>query len=146
MTTYILVKYLHLLSVLIVVAMVAMEMVLVHLEINRKLIRRMFKIDGIYGLFSIIAVGAGLYLWFGIGKPAEFYSHNWIFLVKVGLFIIVGILSLWPTIFYMKNRKGEPNELVQLPSYVKRIVWVEFFLLLMIPLLAVTMAQGVGYN
>ena len=144
MTELIISRYIHFIGIMIVFAMVLAENVLLKEQVNRLEIQRLFKIDGIYGLFSIIVVAAGLYLWLGIGKPAEYYSGNHLFLTKVGLFIIVGILSLWPTIFYFKNRKGNPDELVLIPNRIRLIVKLELAILLLIPLLASLMAQGVG--
>ena len=144
MNELILTRYIHFLSILIVFGMVLAELVLVKKELTRSEIKRIFILDNIYGLFSLIVVGAGLYLWLGIGKPAEFYSTNPLMHAKVGLFIIVGVLSLWPSVFYLKNRKGEVDDLIAVPTYVKRIIQVELGLLFIIPLLATLMAQGVG--
>ena len=136
-------RYIHFIGILIVFGMVLAELVLVQKELKRSVIKRMFVLDGIYGAFSLVVVGAGLYLWLGIGKSAEFYTANPLMHAKVGLFIVVGVLSLWPTIFYFKNRKGKMDDLIKVPAYVKRIIQVELGLLIIIPLLAALMAQGV---
>lgn len=113
---------------------------------TRAEINRLAKIDLLYGLSAISLVGAGLMLWFMVGKPADFYSYNWIFQLKVGLAILLGLLSLPPTIFFLKNQKGEETEAVVLPGYIKTLVRIELLLLLIIPLCAVLMAQGIGYS
>ncbi|MEO0556410.1 MAG: DUF2214 family protein [Bacteroidota bacterium] len=144
MTELVLTRYIHFIGILIVFGMVLSELVLVQKELKRSVIKRMFVFDGIYGAFSLVVVGAGLYLWLGIGKSAEFYTSNPLMHAKVGLFILVGVLSLWPTVFYFKNRKGRIDEVVKVPSYIKRIIQIELGLLIIIPLLATLMAQGVG--
>lgn len=144
MNELILTRYIHFLGILIVFGMILAELVLVQKELKRSVIKKIFIFDNIYGAFSLIVVGAGLYLWLGIGKPAEFYSANPLMHAKVGLFIIVGILSLWPTVFYFKNRKGELDDTITVPTYVRRIIQAELGLLIVMPLLATLMAQGVG--
>ncbi len=144
MIELILTRYVHFIGIIIVFALVFAENVMLKERLSRSEISRLFKVDNIYGLFSIIVVGAGLYLWLGIGKPADYYSQNHIFLTKVSLFILVGILSLWPSIFYFKNRKGDPDQSVLVPSKIRWIVKIELAILILIPLLATIMAQGVG--
>ncbi|MTI20889.1 DUF2214 family protein [Fulvivirga sp. RKSG066] len=144
MTELILTRYIHFLGIMIVFAMVVVEFVLIQKQVSRKLVKKLFVIDGIYGLSSLIVVAAGLYLWFGTGKPEAYYNQNGLFHAKVGLFVLVGILSLWPTVFYFKNRKGASDDVITIPSRIKKIVLVELVLLIIIPVLATLMAQGVG--
>jgi putative membrane protein len=144
MNELVLVRYLHFIGLLLVVATVFAEAVLLKKVLKRSVVQTLFKIDGIYGLSALIVVGAGLYLWFGIGKPADYYSSNPIFITKVVLFLVVGILSIWPTVFYFKNRKGSIDDEVNVPTHISFILKVELFILFIIPLLATSMAQGVG--
>ena len=144
MNELIVTRYIHFVGIMIVFAMVCIENVLIKPSMERKRIKQLFNVDGIYGLFSIIVVAAGLYLWFGGGKPAAYYTQNGIFHAKVALFIVVGILSIWPTVFYFKNRKGDENDKIEVPNYLRKIIRIEIFLLIAIPLLAALMAQGVG--
>lgn len=144
----IIVKYLHFVFIFVVVSCVVTEHLLLKPQMTKAELKRLSTIDGIYGLASILVVGAGLTLWLGgIGKPAEFYTNNHIFLTKVGLFVIVGLLSIYPTIFFLKNRKGDNlEEVVNIPKSVKMVIRVELLILFTLPLLAVLMAKGVGYS
>lgn len=146
MTAAIFIKYIHFISIFIVVSSVVAEHLLLKAKMTRAELKRLSVLDGFYGIASIILVGAGSYLWLGgIGKPAEFYTNNPIFLAKVGLFVIVGLLSLHPTVFFLKNRKGvDQTELVELPKSVKMVIRIELLILFLMPLLATLMANGVG--
>ncbi|MDX1629555.1 MAG: DUF2214 family protein [Fulvivirga sp.] len=145
MTEVILTRYIHFISIMIVFAMVVAEFVLIQQKISRKMVKRLFVVDGIYGAFSLILVGAGLYLWLGgLDKPAAYYNQNIFIYLKIGLFLLVGILSLWPTRFYFKNRKGDPEELLEVPRYIKRVILLELVLLVIIPVLATLMSRGYG--
>jgi len=144
MTEFIIVKYLHFLGIFGVVGTLLIELFYVKSAMSREQISRISKIDGIYGLSAIIVLFAGLTMWFWVGKPAELYSRNWILHTKVTLFIVVGILSIFPTVFFLKQRKGSPNDQVTIPSKIINMIRLEVFLLFIIPLLAVLMANGIG--
>jgi putative membrane protein len=146
MTTEIIIRYLHFVSIFIVVSTVVTEHLLLKSKMTKAELERLALIDAFYGIASISAVGAGLYLWLGgIGKPAEFYTENYIFLTKVGLFVVVGLLSIYPTVFFLKNRKGDDeNELVDIPKSIKMVLRIELLILFTMPLLATLMSRGVG--
>lgn len=146
MTLYLFVRYAHFISILILFAMVVAENILVKPILKRKSITLLSKLDGLYGLTSITTVATGLTLWLWIGKPADFY-HNWIFYTKVGVITLVGILSIYPTVFFIKQRSksvDQDTEEIQLPSLVIQLVRIELLLLLIMPLLATLMAAGIG--
>lgn len=144
MNELILTRYIHFISFMGVFAMVFAESRLLKENMTRFEIRRVLKIDRWYGIFAIAVVVAGLYMWFGIGKPERYYSNNPIFWIKISLFLIVGIMSIWPTKFLFKHRKGHGDEPVIVPRRIRAIVRFELILLLIIPLLATIMAQGMG--
>jgi len=139
-----LLRYLHFISIFILVASVLAEWRLLKPELPRREIKRLAKVDSLYGLSAITAVGAGLALWFGVGKPAAFYSENWIFILKVSLAILLGLLSAYPTIFFFKHRKGPEEEKVPIPQLLRTMVLLEVLLLVIIPLCATLMARGYG--
>lgn len=144
MNELILTRYLHFVSFMLVFATVFAESRLLKENMTRFEIRRVLKIDSLYGIFALLLVFAGLNLWFGIGKPADYYTSNPLFWTKIGLFLAVGILSIWPTMFFFKHRKGHGDEPVIVPRRLRAIVRLELLLLVIIPLLAALMAQGVG--
>lgn len=144
MELFILIKYLHFIAIFGVVSTVVAEHLLIKEQMTRAEIRRLATIDGIYGISAIMVLVMGLLLWFVVGKPAAYYNANWIFHLKVGLFIIVGLLSIVPTRFLLKNRKGDQNETIQVPPSIKMMIRLELALLFIIPLLATLMASGGG--
>ncbi len=144
MMTFILVKYLHFIGIFMVVAALFTELILVKREMTLSKLNLLSKADGLYGLGAMIAVGAGLVMWFAIGKPSDFYSSNFIFLTKVGLFTLVGIASIWPTVYFLKFRKSKGKDLTEVPSYVIWIIRFEVVVLIILPLLAVAMSNGIS--
>jgi len=146
MTNEIVVLYIHFICIFLVVGAIFAEAVLVKKEMTTKEINLLSKIDAIYGLSAIILVMAGLSLWFWVGKPAEFYSKNWIFHLKVGLAILMGIASISPTIYFLRNRKPlHDDTLKTTPTFVLWMIRLEVLIIFIIPLLAIMMARGIGY-
>jgi putative membrane protein len=146
MTLEIALRYVHFISLFTLVSSLVSEHLLLKKQLTRSEITRLSRIDAIYGLAALSLLAAGLALWFsGAGKPTIYYSKNWIFHTKVTLFLMVALLSIYPTIFFIKNRKGDPGEIVQVPKTLFWLLRVELALLFIIPLLANLMARGVGF-
>lgn len=95
MTLEIILRYLHFISIFAIVGSLVSEHFLLKNEMTRAELARMARIDAVYGFAAVVLLAAGLTLWLGsIGKPAEFYTNNWIFLTKLSLFTVVGLLSI----------------------------------------------------
>lgn len=145
MYTEVIVRYLHFIGIFTWMSALVAQWLLLKPRLSRVEIQQLMKIDRVYGFGAVLVVGMGLTLWFGVGKPAEFYNTNGIFHTKVVLAIIVGILSIVPSMFFARNRKGEdPQEEIAVPEKIKWIIQVELILMLVIPLLACVMAAGVS--
>lgn len=140
---YVLVKYFHIVSILVLMASLAIEHTLLKPSLAPADLRRLAITDMVYGIAAITVLVAGLGLWFAVGKDAAFYTGNPVFHAKVGLFILVGLLSIYPTVFFIRNRRSQAPVIV-LPKAIIMLVRVELLLMLVIPLLAVLMAQGYG--
>ncbi|TMO92286.1 DUF2214 domain-containing protein, partial [Pseudoalteromonas sp. S3178] len=80
---------------------------------------------------------------FAVGKPSEFYTKNPIFHAKVGLFLLIALLSIIPTVFLLKHRNTTAANL-SVPQRIIVIKRLEMLLLLVLPLLAALMARGYG--
>ena len=146
MTLEIILRYLHFISIFAIVGSLVSEHLLLKKELSRKEIKRLAIIDGVYGMAALTLLSVGLTLWLGgFGKSSEFYTLNFIFHIKITLFATIGILSIYPTVFFIKNRKGDPTEIVQIPKTIFMLLRLELLLLFIIPLLAGLMAKGVGY-
>jgi putative membrane protein len=145
MTELVLFRYLHFISVFAIVGAIVAEQFLISKTMLRSEIKRISVVDGIYGLGAVTVLIAGVALWFWVGKPAAFYTKNWIFHTKLTLFILLGILSIFPTIFFMRNRKGgEPGKIIEVPLYIIVLLRLELAIIIVMPLLATLMSIGIG--
>jgi putative membrane protein len=147
MTMEIILRYLHFISVFAIVGALVSEHLLLKSTLSREEILRLSKIDGVYGLAVLSLLGVGMTLWLGgIGKPTEFYSSNPIFHIKLTLFVVIGLLSIYPTVFFIKQAKGDPIEMVAIPKTIFWMVRFELLILLIMPILAGLMAKGIGFS
>ena len=139
----VLVRYAHFLGIIILSMTLVSEHILLSVDASAKKFKRLAVVDAIFGVSALIVLTAGLLLWFVVGKPSQFYSHNWIFHTKLTLFGIIALLSIYPTIFFIKNR-NKSIEQVEVPKSVVMVIRLELMLLFVIPLLAALMAHGFG--
>ena len=145
MSTEILLRYIHFISIFTIVGVLVSEHMLLKKQMSRSEIARLAKIDAIYGLAALTLLIVGLTLWLGsFGKPAIYYTRNWVFHIKLTLFLTIGLLSIYPTVFFIKQRKGKQDEIVNIPARVFLLLRLELLLLLIIPLLAGLMSKGIG--
>lgn len=145
MNLEIILRYIHFISIFAIAGSLVSEHLLLKKEMTRLELARVARIDAVYGLAALCLLAAGMTLWLGgIGKPSVVYTKNWIFHTKLTCFILIGLLSVYPTIFFIKNRKGNPTELVKTPPLVFWMLRFELLLLFIIPLLAGLMAKGIG--
>lgn len=139
--------YLHLLFIITVFCCLIAELLLIKDSLSYKVVRKLSVIDGIYGIAAIMVVGTGLLNWFVFGKGPDYYSNNTLFIIKFSLFIVVGLLSILPTVVFARlkkrNREAQPETIpVTTHLLVRRVIILELFIMAFIPLLAELMANG----
>lgn len=139
----ILIRYIHFLGILGLASTLVAEHLLVKKELTVPEVRRLAAIDAAFGVSAGITLAAGLSLWLWVGKPASFYTGNPLFHMKFGAFLLVGLMSVYPTLFFIRNRKSQAR-VVEVPGRVMVLIRAELAILTFIPLLAVLMARGFG--
>lgn len=144
MTLELILRYVHFVSIFAIVSSIASEHMLLKKELTPQELKRLSRVDSVYGIAAIFLLAAGLTLWLGsFGKPAEFYTHNWIFHLKLTLFVIIGLLSIYPTVFFIRSgKKKEPT--VKVPPIIFWMIRLELLIIFIIPLLAGLMSRGTG--
>ena len=138
------IRYLHFISLIALSAAVFAQAFLLRPEMTRREIAQIQRVDILYAVMVVVVLVTGFAQWFWIGKPSQFYSSNPIFHAKLTLFLIIGILSAWPSVFLGRQRKGDSEETIEVPKSVTLSVRAEVLLLILMPLLASLMARGVG--
>ena len=111
--------------------------------------KRMQRCDRWYGLFAVLLLVVGFLRVFYFEKGSKFYFSNPVFDAKLALFALVGIVSIYPTVRFIRwgpqTRRGEAPTLS--PAEHARIMLslrLEMLLLLGTALCASLMARGIG--
>jgi putative membrane protein len=140
---------LHLLAILTMVVFIASEAALCRVQwLNAAVVERLTRVDMIYGIAAIAVLATGIArTWWGV-KGTAWYWTNPLLHVKLGLFIIVGVLSIFPTLTFFRWRKTLRST-GKLPfegdiKKTRRLVMMQAHLIALIPLVAVFLARGFG--
>ena len=142
---YSLFRLLHLIVLLIFAGALLIENMAIKPEINSEDARNLARVDRVCGMTAILTLILGLILWFGVGKPAEFYSANPVFHAKLGLFVVLAVLAIKPALFFFKQQHNN-SESISVPASIRILLRVELVVLLCLPVLAFLMARGIGLS
>ena len=149
MTLEALLSYAHILAILTMTVFLASEAALCRTEwLNAAVVERLAKIDMVYGAsaIAVLLTGAARVIWGA--KGMGWYLTNPLLHVKFTLFIVVGLLSIGPTLAYLRWRRalradGTLPDALQVRN-TRRLVMVQAHILPLVPLAAVFMARGFG--
>jgi putative membrane protein len=143
------VAYVHYLSFMLCFGALVLERRLIKPNPDKADATLMVITDVVYGIAALALLVSGILRVVHFGQGSSFYTENPLFWWKVGLYLSVGGLSLYPTITYITwaipLRKGELPQVSE--ALAKRLGWIlniELVGFALIPLLATLMARGVG--
>ena len=136
---------LHHLLVFGLAAMLVAEAVLLRGPLTADAIPRLAKLDGGYGLCAGLLLVVGLARVFLGVKGEDFYLHNPWFHAKVGTFVLVGLLSILPTIRYARWKKAKVAPDAAALARTRTILRIELVGLAVIFVLAAAMARYGGF-
>ncbi|MBC1260902.1 DUF2214 family protein [Synechococcus sp. BSF8S] len=143
------VAYVHYLSFMVCFGALVLERRLIRPDPDRSVAITMVITDIVYGLAALLVLLSGILRVLHYGQGSSFYTENPLFWWKVGVYLSVGALSLYPTVTYIlwaiPLRKGDLPKVSQaLASRLGWILNIELVGFATIPLLATLMARGVG--
>jgi putative membrane protein len=143
--------YLHFMAIFGLFATLAREAALLRSGADRLDIEALARADRGFGITAAFVLLTGaLRAAFGV-KGWAFYAHNPAFHAKIGLFVLVGLISIAPTVAFLRWRKARlADAAFRVPEQewtrMRRIVGLELGLLALIPLAAVIMARGLMHS
>jgi putative membrane protein len=107
-------------------------------------IARIGSIDLWYGVFAGAVVIIGFCRAIFAAKGWAYYSHNAFFWAKLATFAAIGLLSVPPTLAFIRWRKSgiTPDEVAI--GAVRRYLHIELALFMLLPIFAAAMARGFG--
>jgi putative membrane protein len=98
--------FLHHVAAFALVSALAIEFALIRQELTFASARRLQVTDMVLGIAAGALLVIGLLRVFFFEKGAEYYWHSHAFLTKFTLFIVVGLLSIIPTVEFLSWRKA----------------------------------------
>ncbi len=141
--------YLHFISIFVLFGYLIVETVAIRGTLNAETIPRLARSDIIYfgAAMAVLATGF-LRLAFGAKGP-DYYLSWWPIYAKLGLFIVIAVISVTPTLAFIRWRRMVAND----PSWqvppaeqkkMRRLIAIELHLAALIPIFAVIMSRGLG--
>ncbi len=112
---------------------------------DRGALKRAFAGDAWWGVAAILWLVTGLWRLFGsTEKSTGYYVSNHVFLAKLGLFIVIAALEVWPMMTLLRWRSGRATPNPRDAGRIEIISYVQCVLVAVIVLAAVGMARGYG--
>jgi putative membrane protein len=111
-------------------------------------LRRLFAADTVWGLAAALWLVTGLLRAFaGLEKGTAFYLGSWLFLLKMGLFVLVVVLEVWPMVTFIRwrgalRRGGSPDTSAARALY--HVNHLEMLVVVVMVFVASFMARGFG--
>ncbi|GLQ12260.1 hypothetical protein GCM10007913_41930 [Devosia yakushimensis] len=139
----------HHLAVFTLVGIIAAEFAMLRPGIAGSRLNQLAKIDGAYGAVAGLVIVVGFLRVFFGGTDASYYLTNFAFWGKMAAFLVVGLLSIQPTLSLLRWRKRLASEPDFAPpaseiAASRRFVHGEVAVLVLIPIFAAAMARGYG--
>jgi len=129
-------------------AFLTVEVLLMRGALDQPSVRILGRVDIWYFGSAIAALLTGV-LRLTLGAKADFYLSSWPVYIKVGLFLAVAVISVQPTLTFIRWRRAFDHE----PAFrvgdeerrrMRRYLMIEVHLAALIPLFAAIMARGLG--
>ena len=149
MTQDAILQFLHISAILALVVFITSEAALCRPEWMRpEIVERLVTVDRIYGIAAMTVLVTGFVrIYFGT-KGAAWYWGNWLLHVKLAAFVVVALISIAPTLRFMRWRKALRAD-GSLPAAeevrkARKLVMLQAHIIPFIPLAAVFLARGFG--
>ncbi|BFM38104.1 DUF2214 family protein [Synechocystis sp. LKSZ1] len=138
--------YLHYLGLMLSFGALGVEVFHLKPEMSLTEAKRVAFADIVYGIAAVMILVTGVLRVLYFGKGSDYYLNNPFFYVKVGIFVVVGLLSLYPTItFIFWFRDFQKNEVPKLDmgkaQLLSNLIKGELLGFTLIPLSASIMAR-----
>ncbi|PUA27698.1 MAG: hypothetical protein B0W54_14230 [Cellvibrio sp. 79] len=142
--------FLHHLVAFILVATLVYEWLLIRKPITLERARSLINTDRIYGASAMLLLIIGGLRLFYFEKGTQYYFHSIPFIIKLILFAVVGILSIYPTVTFQRWQQGLSRQQVPVIHektlrLLQRIITFELICITGILLGAAMAAKGAGY-
>lgn len=141
--------FLHHIAAFTLFAALVVEFVLIRSVLTVESARKIQIADMIFGISAGVLLVVGLGRVFHFEKGAYYYFHTWTFIAKLSLFVIVGLISIIPTMEFLRWRAAVkagqvPAVSAERIKSIRSIIHYEMVGVVLIILCAALMAKGIG--
>jgi putative membrane protein len=142
--------YLHYTAIFLLFSFLVVEAMMMRGALDAPAVRLLGRVDIWFFGSAIAALVTGFMRLVWGAKGPDFYLASWPVYAKLGLFLAVGIMSVWPTLRFIQwRRMFEHDPAWNVPDaerrFARRIVMIELHVAALIPLMAVIMSRGLGH-
>jgi putative membrane protein len=134
----------HHLLIFALFGVLAAELVLVRPSLDSQTVARTARIDLWYGIVAGAIVVVGFIRAIFAAKGWAYYEHNAFFWAKMAAFVVIALLSVPPTIRYIRWQRADTVPTSAEIAVVRRFLWAEVVLFAFLPIFAAAMARGFG--
>jgi putative membrane protein len=144
------IAFLHHLAFVVIIVTLSVEMLLLRQPLTLISAKKILRFDAIYGAAAVAVLTFGVLRVMYFEKGADYYMHSAPFIIKMVLFLTVGLISIYPTSAFLKWNKslkqGLVPEISDAQSHrLRSIIHMELTLLVFVILCAALMAKGIGH-
>lgn len=111
-------------------------------------LRRVFAADAWWAVAAILWLSTGLARWLmGSEKASSYYMANYLFHAKMGLFVLIVLLEIWPMMTLMRwrrERSRSGNVRTTASGRLAMISTIQTLLVIATVFVAVALARGYG--
>jgi putative membrane protein len=134
----------HHLLIFAIFGIVFAEFMVVRPGMRTATVARIASIDLWYGIFAGAVVIVGFCRAIFAAKGWAYYSHNFFFWAKIATFAAIGLLSVPPTVAFIRWRKSGivPDDAAI--GAARSYLHIELALFVLLPIFAAAMARGFG--
>lgn len=146
-----LLAYLHFTAIFLLFAFLTAQAMVLRNAPDEAIVKLIGRIDLWYMGSAVATLLSGLARLAWGAKGASFYLSNPAFHAKMFIFVVVALLSIVPTRLFLRwaRQVKAGGNMVIAPDETKRarrFVMIELHIAALLPLLAVMMARGIGFN
>lgn len=134
----------HHLLIFAVLGIICAEFWAVRPGMSGATVARIAALDLWYGILAMAVLAVGFSRAIFAAKGWAYYSHNAFFWAKLATFAAIGLLSVPPTLAFMRWRKAPLAPSEQDIRSARRYLHWELALFVFLPIFAAAMARGYG--
>ena len=148
MFSLVILTWIHYIAVWLMTVTLVSELYLLKIGTTPQAVRLLPRVDRLYGISAGVVLITGLArVWHG-GKGADYYWHNGAFHGVLGLFVVAALVSIVPTLRYLRWRKAlDASGALPAEAEVRKtsiLIHVQLTAIFLLTLAIVLVAKGFG--